>query len=112
MKTVYAIASARTIKYLNGPRVGKDSHTAEIKKVWDKDKNCYVVGFDTIEEAVEYMNEKKEHYLSQVDQFDRPEWWELETDCHPGCFVVKSTWSEKIKGETIDSWNIVPLVIE
>lgn len=111
MKTVYAIASARTIKYLTGARAGKVSHTAEIKKVWDEDKKRYVVGFDTIEEAVEYMNKRKRSYLDRADQFNRPS-WELVTDCHPGYFVVKSTWGEKSKGETIDSWNIVSLVIE
>jgi len=111
MKTVYSIASARTIKYLTGAKAGKVSHTAEIKKVWDEKNHLYVVGFDTIEEAVEYMNKRKKSYLSQVDQFDRPD-WELVTDCHPGYFVVKSTWGEKSKGETVDSWNIVPLVIE
>ena len=111
MKTVYAIASARTIKYLTGAKAGKVSHTLEIKKVWDENKKLYSFGFDTIEEAVEYMNKRKRSYLSQVDQFDRPE-WELVTDCHPGYFVVKSTWGKKSKGETIDSWNIVPLVIE
>lgn len=111
MKTVYTIAIARTIKYLTGARAGKVSHNVEIKKVWDKDKKHYVVGFDTLEEAVEYMNERKRSYLNQADQFDRPD-WELVTDCHPGYFVVKSTWGEKSKGETIDSLNIISLVIE
>ena len=111
MKTVYSIASARTIKYLTGARAGKVSHTAEIRKVWNEEKRAYVVGFDTIEEAVEYMNKKKESYLNHTDPFDRHE-WELVSDCHPGYFVVKIMWGTKSKGETVDSWNVVPLVIE
>jgi len=111
MKTVYSIASARTIKHLTGARAGKITHTAEIKKVWNEEKHTYVVGFDTIEEAVSYMNKRKESYLNQTDPFDRHE-WELVSDCHPGYFVVKSKWGVKSKGETVDSWNVVPLVIE
>ena len=106
MKTVYSIASARTIKHLTGARAGKVSHTAEIQKVWNEEKRAYVVGFDTIEEAVTYMNKRKESYLTSGNG------WVLVTDIHPGYFVVKSEWGVKSRGETIDSWNVVPLVIE
>jgi len=106
MKTVYSIASARTIKHLTGARAGKITNTAEIKKVWNEEKHTYVVGFDTIEEAVSYMNKRKESYLASGND------WKLVTDIHPGYFVVKSKWGVKSKGETVDSWNVVPLVIE
>ena len=59
MKTVYSIASARTIKHLTGVRAGKVSHTAEIKKVWNKEKRAYVVGFDTIEDQYAKIEEKE-----------------------------------------------------
>jgi len=106
MKTVYSIASARTIKHITGARAGQVSHSAEIKEVWNEEKHAYVVGFDTIEDAVAYMNERKESYLTNGNG------WELVTDIHPGYFVVKCAWGKKSKGETVDSWNVVPLVIE
>lgn len=106
MKTVYTIAETRILKHLTGARAGKIIHTAEIKKVWNEEKRTYVVGFDTIEEAVSYMNKRKENYLTSGNG------WELVTDIHPGYFVVKSEWGVKSKGETVDSWNVVPLVIE
>ena len=107
MKTVYSIATARTIKYLTGARAGKVSYTTEIKKVWDEDKKSFVVGFDTQRDAIKYIIHKYESYVSSDDK-----WKVCVQNLMLGHFVVRNEWGKKSKGETIDSWNVVPLVIE
>jgi len=109
MKTVYAIASARTIKYLTGAKAGQISHTFGYKSHWDETLKKFIEYFNTREEADNYLEQQLDHYLN-TNTIDGNS-WKLATRSL-GAFAVKNEWGKNTKRLTVDCMNIAVLIIE
>jgi len=109
MKTVYAIVTARTIKHITGARAGQISRTFDYKRHWNETTGESLEYFDTREEADDFLEQQLNDYLNTTPTNGSS--WELATRSL-GAFAVKSEWGKSAKHITVDSMNIVPLIIE
>lgn len=109
MRTVYAIAKVRTIKHITGTRAGQISHTFGYESHWDETLKKSIEYFNTREEADDYLERRLDGYLNATPCSDTP--WKLTTRSL-GAFAVSAEWGTSTKHLTVDSMNIVALIIE
>jgi len=109
MRTVYAITTARTIKHITGRRAGQISHTFGYKSHWDETLKKSIEYFNTREEADDYLEQQLDGYLN-ISTTDGSQ-WKLATRSL-GAFAVSIEWGKSTKHVTVDSMNLVALIIE